>query len=198
MRMISLCKTLLVSAALALVGMTAADTFAQAPPQARDDAKSKRDDAKAKRDDAKAARDDAKAARDEARDAREAARDAGVKPGDDPGVVAARDKARKAAKDLVEARKDLAKARKEARQAEREAIKARLKTAKGNVNKAALRAELEMHSRRLARLARAHELAQEAKDEEAIARIDRLIAQENDRHGRWLDRHTAPTPGGAK
>jgi hypothetical protein len=63
----------------------------------------------------------------------------------------------------------------------------------------ALRAELKHHARRVARLHRVRAVAQESSDAESVARVDALLAKENQRHERRVSALTSspakePTP----
>ena len=147
--------------------------------EARKERKERRDEA---RKDHKEARDERKEAhgdlRDERRDLREARRE-GASP----------EQLRKEAHDVVEARKDLNKARRDARAAAKERIKARFGPAHNKVDKVKLRVELARHAQRMARLARAREVAEKNNNEEALKRIDTLMAKESARHESWIARH---------
>jgi len=64
-----------------------------------------------------------------------------------------------------------------------------------------VRAELELHARRMARLYRLKELAVGKEDEAAIDRVEALVRRENARHERWIgdqtgsgERGRAPAP----
>ena len=50
--------------------------------------------------------------------------------------------------------------------------------------------EMKRHARRVARLERVHEVAQQAKDADAAALAEKLLAKENERHERWLNSHS--------
>lgn len=75
--------------------------------------------------------------------------------------------------------------RKEAREQLRERVKAALK---GRSMDPALREELERHARRSARLNRVEELAARAEDEDALARVEKLLAKEKQRHDAWMSK----------
>ncbi len=106
--------------------------------------------------------------------------------------------AKKDAQEILDARKDLAKARREARAAAKADVLARLRKADKPMPPAALRQEMTRHAQRLARLARMRELAEGAKDTASVERIDSLIAKENDRHDRWMDKHVGAPAGGVQ
>ena len=57
--------------------------------------------------------------------------------------------------------------------------------------------EMKRHARRVARLERAHDVAQKAKDADAIALAEKLLAKENQRHERWLTAHAPAAVGSA-
>ncbi len=158
----------------------AADKKRAEAAEKRDEAREKREEAREER---KEAIEDRKEARDELREKRREARDA-FRGG------ASGEEMRKRAHEIVEARKDLAAARAKTRQATKAEVKARLAVAKGEVNKAALTAELRRHARNVAHLARAREVAEAANNDDAIKRIDELTAKENARHARWMANHT--------
>ncbi len=84
--------------------------------------------------------------------------------------------------ELIGARKDIKNARKKARARRKERVKALLEEAGIDVNKAAVTAELRVHSRRVARLARIRELAVAAGDEALQKRVDEIAAKEDARH----------------
>ncbi len=70
---------------------------------------------------------------------------------------------------------------------------------KGHPMTQAMREEVKRNAQRLARLERIKDLAEDAKDTDAIARADKLIAKENTRHDRWMDKYDARTDkAGAK
>ncbi|MFZ5895682.1 MAG: hypothetical protein ACOY0T_31785 [Myxococcota bacterium] len=54
--------------------------------------------------------------------------------------------------------------------------------------------EMRRHARRVARIQRAREVAEQAKDADAVARADKLLEKENQRHERWIGKHATP-PG---
>ncbi len=124
------------------------------------------------------------------------------KAGEDPGKSgeAQGDKPDDAAK---EARK---KARKESReknkQAEKAALRGKVTTAlKGQPMSRAMKEELERHARRLARLRRVRDLAEDENDAAVTERVDKLVAKENARHERWISNYDAKTgdsKGGAQ
>lgn len=60
---------------------------------------------------------------------------------------------------------------------------------------AAVRAALERHARRTARLDWVEEVAVEKNDTAALARIDALRAKENARHEKWMSQHAKPAAG---
>ncbi|MDI1479483.1 hypothetical protein [Polyangium sp. y55x31] len=98
------------------------------------------------------------------------------------------------------AREEKHKAKKEARKAkskeEREALKKKVSTAlKGQPMATAMKQELERHARRLARLERVKDLAEEAKDTEATERVQKLLDKENARHEKWMANYDAKTTG---
>ncbi|HMY15982.1 MAG TPA: hypothetical protein PKA58_06615, partial [Polyangium sp.] len=57
---------------------------------------------------------------------------------------------------------------------------------------------LKRHARRLSRLERAKDVAEEANDADTVARIDKLITKENDRHTKWMGKFDAKAAGGDK
>ena len=125
------------------------------------------------------------------------------------GAEKAADKADKAAdkgKDKAEGAKDEAKAE---LKSDKEAVKKKAKEErvelKGKVDKAlkgkamhpSLKEELKRHARRLARLDRVEAIAKDAKDDDTLARVKKLVDKENDRHDKWMANFD-PTKGGAK
>jgi hypothetical protein len=105
--------------------------------------------------------------------------------------------AEKAAKHAAarKARKDSAKA---AREQLRKQVASKLK---GSPMSTAMREELKHHARRLARLERVKDVADEANDADSVARADKLIEKENARHDKWMagyDVKAASTKEGAK
>lgn len=70
---------------------------------------------------------------------------------------------------------------------DRDALKAKLgKKLAGKPAPAALKEELKRHARRLARLERIEALAKDEKDEDAEARVKKLIDKENARHDKFM------------
>jgi len=64
----------------------------------------------------------------------------------------------------------------------------------------ALKEEIKRHARRLARLERIKDLAEDEKEDAALERIGKLVAKENARHDKWVANFHAKTAGkeGAK
>lgn len=84
-----------------------------------------------------------------------------------------------------------AKARVEEHKAKVKEVRAEIKKKveeklKGQPMVSAMKEELKRHARRISRLERAKDLAQEANDAETVARVDKLIEKENARHDKWL------------
>jgi len=80
---------------------------------------------------------------------------------------------------------------KEARKAKAKEVRAEVKkkveaALKGQPISASIKEELKRHARRLARLERAKSVADEAKDADTVARIDKLIEKETARHDKWI------------
>lgn len=94
------------------------------------------------------------------------------------------------------------KARKEHASKDREELRKQVTAAlEGQPMSLAMREELKRHARRLARLERAKEVADEADDNDSVARADKLIAKENARHDKWMQNYDAkatPAAGGGK
>lgn len=151
----------MIAAACALF---AAEGAAQSPPPGKPvkDAKQAVKDAKEKLKDA---RKDAKEAKDEdKKDAKQDAKDA--------------------AKEVREARQKLRETRKDRRQQ----IAAAAKDKWGDlVKKPAVRAELQTHARRTARLNHMESLAKENSKDELVARIQKLREKENARHEKRME-----------
>jgi hypothetical protein len=66
---------------------------------------------------------------------------------------------------------------------------------------APLREELRRHAERAARIERIKTVATDAKDNDSIDRAQKLLAKENARHDKWMEKHvatTTDTKGGAK
>jgi hypothetical protein len=64
----------------------------------------------------------------------------------------------------------------------------------------ALKQELRLHAERTARVERIKSVAADAKDADAGERAAKLLAKENARHDKWMDKHAAgaaPTPAAA-
>jgi hypothetical protein len=79
---------------------------------------------------------------------------------------------------------------------EREAAKKKVSAAlKGQPMAQAMKQELERHARRLARLWRVKELADEGEDKDAVGRVDKLIEKENARHDKWMANYDAKAAG---
>ncbi|MGC4095371.1 MAG: hypothetical protein QM756_47085 [Polyangiaceae bacterium] len=58
--------------------------------------------------------------------------------------------------------------------------------------------EMKRHAHRVARIERARQVAEQAKDTEGVARAEKLLTKENERHERWLSKQTAaPAPSAA-
>lgn len=161
-----------VACAIALSFVAPSIAEAQPDPDKLEERRKKRDEAREERD---KRREDRKEKRDEVINKRREAVDAylgGATP----------EELKKKHEELVAARKDLQKARQDARKAEKERVKALLEAAGVDVNKAAVTAELRLHSYRVARLARIRELAVAAGDEALQQRVDQLAAKEDARH----------------
>lgn len=92
-----------------------------------------------------------------------------------------------------EARKAARKASREKNaKAEKEAVRAKVSGAlKGQPMARAMKEELERHARRLARLRRVRDVAEDESDTATLERVDKLIAKENARHDRWLGNYDA-------
>ena len=76
--------------------------------------------------------------------------------------------------------------------AEKAALRAKVVAAlKGHPMTQAMTEEVKNHARRLARLERVKDLAEDAKDTDAAARVDKLIAKENARHEAWMTKYDA-------
>ena len=126
-------------------------------------------------------------------------------PGKGPhGEKAAEKAAEKAENKADKAEEQAREARRAARRVERAAkakeekvaLRAKVTAAlKGRAMTPALREALRIHARRLARLDRVRVLADEAKDAEVVARVDKLIAKETARHDKWLERYDAKADG---
>ncbi len=68
---------------------------------------------------------------------------------------------------------------------------------KGQPMTTALKEELKRHARRISRLNRAKDVAQEANDTETVGRIDKLIAKENGRHDGWMGKFEVKAAAGS-
>lgn len=125
----------------------------------------------------------------------EAAPERGGYAGPERGEHAMRAHGRPAAdvaRGIVSARADVARARAESRRGEKERIKARMRGHAGHAMPvAALREEMRRHARRMARLSRVREVADSLRnpDADTIARADKLIDREQERHERWMGKH---------
>jgi hypothetical protein len=69
---------------------------------------------------------------------------------------------------------------------------------KGKPMEAGMKEELKRHAQRTARLERAKSVADEAKDADTVARVDKLIEKENARHDKWLAGYAAKAMMGDK
>jgi len=61
----------------------------------------------------------------------------------------------------------------------------------------ALKQELRRHAERVARLDRIKAVAADAKDADSGERATKLLAKENARHDKWMEKQTAATPPAA-
>lgn len=120
-----------------------------------------------------------------------AAASAGAPPGGPEDEKAKEERAAKAKAKMADR---LAKA-KEVRAEIKKKVEEKLK---GQPMAGALKEELKRHARRLSRLERAKDVAEEAKDADTTARIDKLIAKENGRHDKWMAGFDAKAAGGDK
>jgi len=130
---------------------------------------------------AKERRDEAKERRDEAKEKREDRRDE--------------------AKERREEKREDADERREKRQERRRAHVEDLRKRWGDsLVHPALRAELKVHARRIARLNHMRRLAEKAEKPKVVERIDKLIEKENARHQKHMDtlKSQAAGEGGAK
>jgi small-conductance mechanosensitive channel len=76
--------------------------------------------------------------------------------------------------------------------AEKATLRARVMASlKGHPMSQAMREEIKRNAQRLARLERIKDLAEDAKDSDAMARVDKLIAKESARHDRWMEKYDA-------
>lgn len=117
--------------------------------------------------------------------------DAG-KAGEEPGK-AGEAQGNKPDEATKEARK---KARKEAQAkstpAEKAALRGKVSSAlKGQPMSRAMKEELERHARRLARLQRVRDVAEDEADTATAERVNKLVAKENARHERWMSNYDA-------
>lgn len=112
------------------------------------------------------------------------------KPGD--GAKGADGKATAAdAKDRADAKGKSASDRAERKAKEHDAQKAKLVAKLKSPPDDALRQELRRHAERTARLERIKAVGAEAKDNDAVERATKLLAKEDARHEKWVDRHVA-------
>ena len=150
---------------------------AQSPPPdpgrpARAAAKEGRDKAKELRD---KAHDAAKELRDKAEEHREEAKEK-------------REQRRDAAKEEREEGRETAEQRSEKRKQRRRAHVEELRSRWGDsLAQPAVRAELKVHARRIARLNQLRKLAEQEHKDKLIERIDKLIEKENARHQKHMD-----------
>lgn len=152
--------------AVALLGVSLAAT-AQTRQEVREDRKEKREDRQEKREDRRELRED-------------------IKDG------ASRKEIREDRKELAEDRKELRGDRKELRADREQARKAQIRELRekwgDSIKKPAVKEELKVHSRRMARLTRARAVADEAGKKELVARIDKLVEKERTRHQTSMDK----------
>jgi hypothetical protein len=112
------------------------------------------------------------------------------------GKITPEEKAELEKMQQVQARHDelekTAKAREENRkQRSREAKRQALKESPKVASDAATTAEYKKYAERLAKLERARDLANADQNTDAVAKIEKLVAQENQRHQTWLAKQTA-------
>ncbi|MBK8994885.1 MAG: hypothetical protein IPM35_03920 [Myxococcales bacterium] len=106
---------------------------------------------------------------------------------------AAKEEVKEAKKDLKEAWAKLRETRKERRQERREEIKKKW----GDLHKhPAVKAELKVHAWRMARLKRIRAVADAEGKTDTVARVDKLIEKEKERHQKHMD--TLKSKGGAQ
>jgi hypothetical protein len=166
-------KTTRLGLALALIVgscTTVASVAAQAPGP-----KERREERKEAREERKEAREERKEGRKEAREERKEGRE----------------EAREEGKEAREERRD---DRREWREHRRTARRAFLDQWGPIHKQPAVRAQLELHARRMARLARMRALASEASKAEVVKKLDDMIAKENAQHDKRMER----LKGGAK
>jgi hypothetical protein len=119
---------------------------------------------------------------DKAKEATNKAGDKADKAADKAGDKAD-DKADKAKADIKTDKAEIKKKSKD----QKDELKGKVQKAlKGKPMHASLREELKRHARRLARLDRIEALAKSANDDDALARVKKLISKENDRHDKWM------------
>lgn len=163
------------AAFLALMGLSLVATAQPKPgPEKR---KEVREDKKELREDRKEIREDKKELRD------------AIKDGDKKEAAEERKELREDKKELREDRKELREdLRKNRHERRREHIQ-KLREKWGDaLSRPAVRAELKIHARRIARLNHMRRLADEAGKTELVARIDKLIERERNRHQTAMDR----------
>lgn len=133
------------------------------------------------REDRKERREDRKEVREDKRELREDVKDG-----------ASRKEIREDRKELAEDRKEIREDRREIREDRREARKAQQRELREkwgeSIKKPAVKEELKVHGRRMARLTRARAVAEEAGKKELVARIDKLIEKEKARHQAAMDK----------
>jgi hypothetical protein len=83
-------------------------------------------------------------------------------------------------------------------QRSRDAKRQALKEYPGLQTDAQAKAEYQKHAERLAKLERAKELATASQNNDQLAKIEKLTAQENQRHQTWITNHPAQPSQGAK
>jgi hypothetical protein len=116
--------------------------------------------------------------------------DKAIEKGKDAGA-SAKDEAKADLKSDKEATKKKAKE-------ERDELKGKAsKALKGKAMHPSLKEELKRHARRLARLDRVEAIAKDAKDDDSLARVKKLVEKENARHDKWMSNFD-PTKGGGK
>ena len=155
-------KRRIVGLGFALVTAFSVIASAQQPPspkERREDRQEKREDRQEKREDRQEKREDQKEKREDQQEKRED-----------------RQEKREDRRETIE---DLRKNRQERRQEHIKQLKERWGDALG---RPAVKAELKVHARRMARLNRARRLAESAGKTDAVAKADKLIEREQARH----------------
>jgi bacterioferritin (cytochrome b1) len=156
-------------------------------------------DAQAQQGKADKAANGAANAADKAGNAADKAGNAADKAGDKANKAAdkAADKAEKAGEkaDKAEAKANSAEARADRKAKQHDAQREKLKSMLKGPMDEALKQELRRHAERVAKLERIQSVATTEKDKTSDEKATKLLAKENERHEKWMSKHSEGTMG---